>query len=218
MEKSDLASFSTDKNTLSIKTHFSTVVIWFCKKYYFNSTLLNAQLQWDSDRIWTIINEFIIFQSYYTKNNKLFHNVGKNIQFYQIINLYWRFGGLNSTCRVIEAQKSGWDRKMETVFIFIRNSGLRTMENKRLTLSRGDKGWKKRHVVLFQLFLSFLTWRNHLIEPWCTTTQLMLYQLSMSVKVIISSNCTYVSFFMILPYLQYKRSIPLYLKHWAAIM
>lgn len=45
-----------------------------------------------------------------------------------------------STCRVIEAQISGWDRKMETVFIFIRNSDLRTMENKRLTLSRRDKG------------------------------------------------------------------------------
>lgn len=48
-----------------------------------------------------------------------------------------------STCHVIEAQISGWDRKMETVFIFIRNSDLRTMENKRLTLSRRDKGWKK---------------------------------------------------------------------------
>lgn len=101
----------------------------------------------------------------------------------------------DSTYYVIEAQKSERDRKMETVFIFIRNSGLRTMENKRLTLSRRDKGWKKQHIVLFQLFLSFLTWENHVVEKWWTTQQFMLYQLNMSVKVIISYTCTYVGFF-----------------------
>lgn len=33
------------------------------------------------------------------------------------------------------------------------------------------------------------------MEMWWTTTQFMLCQLSMSVKVIISSNCTYVGLF-----------------------
>lgn len=74
-----------------------------------------------------MVSGFIIFQSYYTKNNKLFQTVSKNTQFYQKINRCWRFVGLCSLC---DWSPRIWVGEKDGNFIFIRNSGLRTMEKK----------------------------------------------------------------------------------------